>query len=93
MYRCPHCREVLGLKALLSMNPNVLSPCMQCGHRYGWDVSGSMMLLMIIMVISSVIALVMTVSIMPVVMASVAVPVLLGVCVYLTLCAFRPVAR
>jgi uncharacterized protein (DUF983 family) len=93
MYRCPHCRESLGATALLNMNPNTLSVCKHCGQRYGWDVSGSMMLLMIFMVIASVIALLMTISIMPVVMAGLAIPILIGVCGYLALCAFRPVAR
>lgn len=93
MYRCPHCLESLGGAALLSMNPNTLSTCLHCGQRYGWDVSGSMMLLMVFMVIASVIALLMTISIMPVVMAGLAIPTLIGVCGYLALCAFRPIAR
>jgi uncharacterized protein (DUF983 family) len=93
MYRCPHCRELLGVRAVLNMSTNTLSTCGDCGQRYVWAASGPMLLLMIIMIASSTIALVMTAPRMPVVMAAVAIPTLIAASAAMALNAIRPVAR
>lgn len=93
MYRCPSCQTPLEVSALLSLSSLKPARCNACGQRYRWYVSGPLVMLMLVLIVSSLLGLALSVQqvgVMALVLGGLAV---IGATAYLAVCALRPVVR